>query len=63
VCFIVASDIKTPLKRSLLLKYYQAVSKSVRLPTSISAAPTGQIELKFDIGDFYASLSGISKFG
>jgi len=44
VRFAAADDGKSPIKRSLLLKLYQAVilsvCPSVRLPAGISAAPT-----------------------
>jgi hypothetical protein len=36
---------------------------SFRLSACMSAAPTGRISLKFDIGDVYESLSGNPKFG
>jgi hypothetical protein len=39
-----------------------SVRQSVRLFTCISAVPTGQISVKFDIGDFYENLCINSKF-
>ena len=48
---------------SPLAYYLPHVSPSVRLSTYISAAPTGRISVKFDIGDIYEILSMKSKFG
>jgi hypothetical protein len=49
------------------MKWYQAICPNVhlsfRLSTCISAAPSGQISMKYDFWDFSEKLSMNSKFG
>jgi len=54
--FIVADDIESPQNCSRGLKWHYGVSPSVSLSTLTIVAPSGRIDVKFDIGDLYENV-------
>ena len=42
--------------------WFRHIRTSIRLSACIGSAPTGQISVKFDIGDFHKNMSRKPKF-
>ena len=63
IIFTTSSVLKPILHSSLVAKSGYCFVTSVRLSTRISAASTGRISLKFEIGDLYEKVSRYPKFG